>query len=121
MGNWNRQAPWGSKSGDLIGYVNYTASGDAAEVGHGENREKIEWRPADIPFEATIEFTGFERGRSAARAAFRIKETGGKAFMFLKDIEDALMAGREIQKTLSGQWVVVKRGSDFGIRIAHLK
>ncbi len=115
--SWNRMAPWGEKSGNLIDYL----SPSQTEVGFGERREKIDWRPADVPFQASLEFTGFERGRSAARATFQIKETGGKVLMFLKDIEDVLTAGRSIQKSMSGQWIVVKRGSDFGVRMAGLK
>ena len=114
---WNRLAPWDPKTGNLI---DYTTHGQV-EVGYTDERRIIDWRPADVPFEATLLFTGFERGRSAARATFQIKETGGKVLMFLKDIEDMLTSGRTVQQKMSGLWIVVKRGSDFGVRLSGIK
>lgn len=102
--SWNRMAPWEPETGSLMSYP------------LGE----IDWRNADEPFFAVLNFTGFTRGRSAARAEFTINGRGGTAEMFLRDLSDMVRAGYFFKPSMDGHWVVVKRGENYGVRLASL-
>lgn len=104
---WNRLAPWHPTTNALITYPRLGI-------------DNIWWRPADKPFFAVLNFTGFTRGRSAARAEFQINTRGGTVEMFLRDLSDMLKAGHFIKPSMDGHWVVVKRGENYGVRLASL-
>lgn len=75
----------------------------------------VEWRDND-PFEDTLTFSGFARGRSAARAVFKSKAMGCHVEMFLTTLADVMSSMSEGKVT--GRWQFEKRGKNFGIRPA---
>jgi hypothetical protein len=78
---------------------------------------KLEWRE-NLPFTATLTFKEFRRGRSAAYAMWQ--DTKGRSYpMFLTDLESLLTSDRPItQASASGEWIVRKRGKNYGVGIA---
>ncbi len=96
---WDRKAPF-TKDGSLMNYV-------------GPGQSGIEWRDADTPMQMTLTFVEFKRGRSAAHSIWK-DEHGNEFTMFLADLQDLLQTGAT--KTVTGKWVVTKRGQDFGIK-----
>lgn len=121
---WNRMAPWDPESDSLLTYANtrlnrylgYTHN----KVWDGDRYVMPEWRPADEPFFAVLRFTGFSRGRSAARAIFTINGRGGTVAMFLRDLSEMVRAGYFFKESMDGHWIVVKRGENYGVRLAAL-
>lgn len=85
-------------------------------VGYGGSN--YEWRPNE-PFEDTLRFTGFERGRSAARAIW-ISEKDGTAYpMFLMDLAELLRTAAIADGKVSGRFMARKQGANYGLlRIA---
>lgn len=74
------------------------------------------WRDNE-PFRATVEFKRFERGRSAAHAIYvKHDDPSWEATMFLTDFTDVVERGLA-PKHLSGRFVHVKRGSNYGIKL----
>jgi hypothetical protein len=105
MAKWDRKAPF--KDGALIRYVR---SWSPAANG-------IEWRNADEPFEETLIYSGFCRGRSAAYLVF--KNERGKVFpMHLADFDSTAAAMRA--GIVKGRWCVSKRGQNFGVKLVEV-
>lgn len=73
----------------------------------------IDWRPNE-PFKATLTLNRLERGRSAARFWFRDEE-GTEYPMFGQGIVDMLKAGVLDHGVITGTWIAVKRGANYGI------
>lgn len=72
-----------------------------------------EMRPVE-PFDDTLEFVDFERGRSAANAVMR-RTSGNLVRLFLTDFEPlvaSLQSGR-----MTGRWIYVKRGANYGVAL----
>lgn len=72
-----------------------------------------EMRPVE-PFEDTLEFIGFSRGRSAANMDFG-RSDGTTVSMFLTDAERAVP--QMIRGTVTGRFVYVKRGMNYGVAL----
>jgi len=110
MPKWNRKAPF--INGRLLNYVDPYVRSVAERRG-----EIIEWRDADNPFDGDLDlkFVGFGRGRSAAYGIFE-DEYGRSYTMFLKDLEVIMIDGR-FKTDLTGEFVVKKRGTNFGIAL----
>lgn len=71
----------------------------------------------NAPFRATLEFKGFQRGRSAAHAIYAKRDDESwQAVMFLTDFTEVVDRGLA-PKHLSGRFVHVKRGSNYGIKL----
>lgn len=75
---------------------------------------RTEMRPVE-PFEDTLEFVDFERGRSAARAILR-RSSGVTVSMFLHDFEPVLKCMKYGKFT--GKFEYCKRGENYGVRFA---
>ena len=77
-------------------------------------QELKEMRPEKI-FRATMTYTGFERGRSAAYTMW--KDEKGRTYpMFLAELHDTLPL--LVKGSLNSTWRVTKRGQNFGIKLA---
>lgn len=99
---WNRRAPFDT-NGNLMHHPR------SYDQDLGEMRE-------DKPFRATMTYTGFERGRSAAYTMW--KDQDGKTYpMFLADLHVILPLLNK--GYLTTMWRVAKRGQNFGIKLAQ--
>ncbi|MGA5598462.1 hypothetical protein ACPCSE_29930 [Streptomyces cellulosae] len=98
-----KKAPYNS-DGSLVTYL-------------GRFDEPAEWRD-NKPFPAMLVLDGITRGMSAAR--FRWRTDKGRTFeMFMTDAADLMrLAPNLYQGTVDTWWMIVKRGKNFGIRIA---
>lgn len=74
----------------------------------------IEWRSND-PFEATLELQSMERGRSAARFVWKDDKTNTYYPMFMSGMLDLAQNSNIFGGLTQGKWIVVKRGSNYGI------
>lgn len=87
---------------------------DFAHLEYGNEGE--EWRD-NVPFTATLECTGMESGYSAKYTWWKDEE-GHRYPMFVADIvhlvQNADITGGKVWDT---QWIVRKRGQNYGIRI----
>lgn len=85
--------------------------------GSGYDRLPVDWRPIE-PFVARLQVVGFERGRSAARLIWADEE--GRTYpMFMHDIAATLGVISMLRgRTTPLRWVVVKRGANYGIKLA---
>lgn len=76
-----------------------------------------EWRDNYI-FHATLSVTGTTRGRSAARINLQ-DDQGRKYEMFLSDVVDLLIHAPTIAYgMIEADWTFIKRGSNYGIKVA---
>ena len=104
----NYQIPFDQK-GNMQGYPMDTWKGS------WPNNVRVgpEWRD-NVPFEATLEYVGFYRGRSAAGMCFK-DEQGHEFPMFMKDFEAVvpfMIAG-----SVRGTWRGTKRGANYGVQL----
>ena len=106
----NYQIPFDQK-GNMQGYPQKWYEGSYPNGGQAGP----EWRD-NAPFEATLEYVGFYRGRSAAGMCFK-DEKGAEYPMFMKDFEGVIPfmhAGR-----VTGIWRGTKRGANYGVQLVE--
>jgi len=77
---------------------------------HYEGYGKVDWRPND-PFQDTLTFEGFSRGRSAAYLRFK-RSDGADVVVFLKDFAE--MVPHMVHGKVTGTFRHIKRGTNFG-------
>jgi hypothetical protein len=76
---------------------------------------KAEWRD-NVPFTAELVLTGTARGRSAMRFLWKSTATGHAFPMFATDMAALAMSAEGVcGGVASGQWIVMKRGENYGI------
>lgn len=74
----------------------------------------------NLPFSAILDFVRFERGHSAAHAIYaRADDPSWEALMFLTDLEAVIERGLAPLR-LKGTFEFVKRGQNYGIKLAHI-
>ena len=79
-------------------------------------RPTLEWREVR-PWHDTMLVTGIQRGRSAAFFLMIGGERGQDSFpMFLSDFADMVKTATVERGTVTGWWVVVKKGQNYGIK-----
>lgn len=72
-----------------------------------------EWRD-NTPFDATMTFDGYGRGRSSAVICFK-DETGIEYSMFLSDFSDC---AKLMEKgVITGRWAFTKKGMNYGLQL----
>lgn len=103
---WDRKAPF-DKDGNLLHY--------ARPLGY--QSEHVEWHDAGR-FNATMRYSHYARGRSAAYMVF-LDEYNHKYPMFLTDFDAVVYVLQN--GAVTGDWAVVKRGQNFGIRLVDEK
>lgn len=91
--------------GNLISYAPY----------YPHRETEIDWRE-NTPFEATLTYSHFERGRSAAHLIFE-DEHGHTYPMFLQQFDEVMAAGGFDGNHIHGEWMGCKRGQNFGIQL----
>jgi len=75
----------------------------------------VEWRDNE-PFHASLQTTGYERGRSAVRVILTDDVTGAKYPMFISDYVDLVTSRTLIKGRVFGEWIGVKKGSNYGLK-----
>jgi hypothetical protein len=75
------------------------------------------WWKDNEPFEATLTFQWFERGRSAAHAIYaKADDPTWQAVMFLSDL-GKLIEADVAPLHIRGTFIFVKRGTNYGIQL----
>ena len=75
------------------------------------------WRD-NVPFEATMELTGFGRGMSSARFHWQDHE-GHRYEMFMKEMGDLILATTLERGVVHGKWIICKRGQNYGLKFVE--
>lgn len=75
-----------------------------------------EWRP-NVPFAATLRIDRLERGRSAARFWFENVDNGEQYPFFGQGLVEMLERVDMNHGVVSGTWIAVKRGANYGIEL----
>jgi hypothetical protein len=84
-------------------------------VPYAAGRVSLIWKDNEV-FRATLEFKGFQRGRSAAYAIYtKADDPAWQVTMFLSDLGDVIERG-EAPFLLTGHWIFVKHGQNYGIK-----
>ena len=68
-------------------------------------------------FEAVLTYVGYSRGRSAA--GFKFKDNSYEYYMFMTDMDDVLKNKTLYKGRVSGKWTFIKRGMNYGIKLAE--
>ena len=105
---WDKRAPFNEKG--LMHYPEPTWQ-DERNVG-------FEFRDVSNSFEASLRYVGYKRGRSAVYLMWVDDSTGVKYPMFMKDLDAVLLAKQLTKGAVFGEWVIAKRGQNYGIRLA---
>lgn len=117
----------------LVGYtlLEYTNGRPGEQKSYGSSRfydyqtktwietgldTSIEWRDNE-PFEATLTIRNLERGRSAARFWFEDEATKTRYPFFGQTLVDMLSESVMDHGKVHGTWIVVKKGSNYGIEL----
>jgi len=100
------------KTGDYK--IPYDKDGNLLEY-PGPWIKDVEYRD-NVPFDATLHTTGYERGRSAVRVIMTDAETGAKYPMFISDYVDLVTSRTLVKGLVHGTWVGVKKGSNYGLK-----
>lgn len=103
------EVAWDS-AGDLVVYPGCEPGPDLRGGGY-------DWRP-NTSFDARLHITGVERGHSAAR--FKLETNHGiKLVMFMADMLRLVQSARthpiKPDGWVEGEWVIVKRGANYGV------
>lgn len=94
--------------------LEYTYGAPGEQKTHGRD-SAIDWRPNE-PFQATLRLDRLERGRSAARFWFT-GEDGTHYPFFGQGLVDMLSKVTLDHGTVTGTWIAVKRGANYGIEL----
>lgn len=98
------------RGGSLLEWTNLKAP----EV-RPNSYEVDEWR-TNAPFYATLQLTGIERGRSAARFMWYDAMGPSRYPMFMVDTAQLIMSGLGgVGGVVTTWWIVVKRGKNYGV------
>ena len=83
--------------------------------------KKIDWESdwKDVRFNGSLCIVGIVRGRSAAHFEAYDKQANKKYTIFLTDFLDMLQAGDVNDASITGEFKVMKRGRNFGVRLVN--
>ena len=96
----------------------YTEGPFKGLAGYPTGYWSTEWRDNHV-FMDHLLFDGFERGRNAAHAVLKSTANGERYEMFLRDLEDVIKRmGFTNGGGLAAYFTFVKRGANYGIRLA---
>lgn len=76
----------------------------------------VEWLPNE-PFTATLRINNLERGRSAARFWFVDERYGVHYPFFGQGLTEMLGKVTMVDGVVTGKWIAVKRGANYGIEL----
>lgn len=111
MAKESYKIPYNPLTGDQMHYPERVYR---AQVGVGYSVEEPDWRE-NVPFDTTLRFKGFRRGRSAAYAEFLNLTTGFLMVVFLTDLED--MIPLMVRGAVSDRFIGTKRGMNYGVKL----
>ena len=77
--------------------------------------KNLEMKP-NFTFNATMEFKGFIRGRSAARFWLVDMQTLDRYEMFLSEFNDMMQQTTIEEGVVDGEWTFCKKGKNYSIR-----
>jgi hypothetical protein len=83
---------------------------DGNQMHYPESWRQPEWRD-NTPFQDTLEYQSFNRGRSAAYFLFK-RANGTQVTVFLKEMSE--MIPRMVNGKITGTFAFVKRGENYG-------
>lgn len=95
--------------------MEYTSGAPGDQTTMGRNAV-IDWRPND-PFTATLTIRELDRGRSAARFWFEDEVNQIRYPFFGQTLVDMLTNSVMDHGKVTGTWIVVKKGSNYGIEL----
>lgn len=109
-----KEVPYGTRFRWVPNGENFEGRALLEYVGGWE--KDIEWRP-NIPFTATLKLDSLERGRSAARFWFEDLDTGTQYPFFGQGLTEMLSKVTLVNGVVTGRWIAVKRGANYGIEL----
>ena len=75
------------------------------------------WKDVMEPFEATLKYKEYSKGRSSVTFYWEDIKTGLTYPMFISSLGEILEKGKVFSgEQISGRWKVIKKGSNFGIK-----
>ncbi len=83
------------------------------------DRGSDEWKA--VEFHDTLEIVDIHRGRSAANFVAVSEDHKRKYTIFIKDFLDMFRAGISTGGKMTGDWIVRKRGNNYGVRLNGVK
>lgn len=89
---------------------------DGNQLSYPESWKGVVWRD-NVPFDGTLVYAGYSRGRSSALIEFLNYADGKRVSMFMTDFDKA--ARRMTNGMLSGRFRYVKRGQNYGIQLVE--
>lgn len=104
------KAPFSTRDGSLLEY---------APNGPDHSDRDIDWRDNE-PWKDALQVTTIARGHSAARFVWESAD-GRKFPMFMIDMLATAQYGIGPTGLVSGEWIVVKRGANYGIALMDAK
>lgn len=104
--------PFRTSDGNMLSYTG-CLPGDAYDEKH--NNGKWEWKE-NYCFVDDLEFDGFSRGCSSAKALFRSLNDGKVYEVFLKDLVEIIRISDLRYGIVHGHFTFVKRGWNYGLR-----
>ena len=118
MGKPSYKAPF-LKDGTVPLYPHNMSWGGDGNVHQAPDRDGIiEWKEVE-PFHAVITLDRMDKGsHGATRYVFKNCHTGAEYMMYTKDLLDLLQTSTMTNGLIQGDWVVQKRGANYGIRKA---
>jgi hypothetical protein len=91
---------------------------DGNQMGYPETWKGVEWRD-NVPFEDTLIYDGYGRGRSSATLHFKRDSTGTEVQFFMSDFDDIVKhMGFGM---LRGRFEFVKKGQNYGCKMLEAK
>lgn len=99
------------KDGNQQGYPECWYEGEYPNY----TRVEPEWRD-NVPFDDTLTYRGYGRGRSSATLHFK-RSDGTEVQFFMTDFDD--IARRMVRGKLKGRFQFVKRGQNYGCTLAQ--
>jgi hypothetical protein len=86
------------------------------QLHYPDNWSIHEWRDAE-PFEETLIFDGYSRGRSAAYLNFHRKSNGTTINVFMTDFVD--MVPLMVHGEVTACFEYTKRGQNYGVKLSN--
>ncbi|VWC90391.1 hypothetical protein BLA17378_04526 [Burkholderia aenigmatica] len=84
------------------------------QLGYPVTWRGIEWRDNE-PFEDTLIYKGYGRGRSSAVLIFKRASTGTEVQFFMSDFDDIVNC--LLRGAVSGRFDFVKKGQNYGCKM----
>lgn len=108
---WDRKVPFDSSTGDMLEY----SPTDQVWNYSSKMYVPVLWKD-NYAFKDTLEYEGYERGRSSCIIKFRCVTVNNRVRMFMTDFDNVVRMMKDGKVT--GEWTFAKRGANFGVMLA---